>query len=410
MPEFLQLLSPIEALDRFIPRLNPIQDIEEIATIDGLGRVIARPYSAPHPLPSFVRSAVDGYAVRAVDTHGASDTQPAYLELIGEVKMGEAASIKLVSGQCALIHTGGMLPTGADSVVMLEYTQAAHSNEIEVLRSVADGENVLKIGEDVQAGEVVIQTGARVRPVEIGGLVSLGFSKIKVSRKPRVGIISSGDEIIPPEREIEPGKVRDINAYLLSALVTEAGGMPLNYGIIPDQEPVLFEVASRVWMECDLMIITAGSSAGVRDLTAGVIQKLGEPGVLVHGVNIKPGKPTILGICNSKPVIGLPGNPVSAYVSASLFVVPAIECLLGLTRPKLRPVVSARLAINIPSQAGREDWVAVRLQTMEGVLSAEPVFGKSNLIFTLVRADGLVRVTSEANGLMAGSAVQVYLL
>jgi molybdopterin molybdotransferase len=410
MPEFLQLLAPLEALDRFIPPIHIIQDMEEIATPDGLGRVIAKPYSAPHPLPSFIRSSVDGYAVRATDTYGASDAQPDYFQLIGEVKMGEATPITLLSGQCSLIHTGGMLPAGADSVVMLEYTQATQLNEIEVLRAVAKGENVLHIGEDVRTGEVVIPGRVRVRPVEIGGLMSLGITKIQVVRKPRVAVISSGDEIISPERELGPGKVRDINAYLLSALVTEAGGLPINYGIIPDQEAVLFEVADRSWNECDLVIITAGSSASVRDLTAGVIKKLGQPGVLVHGVNIKPGKPTILGICNTKPVIGLPGNPVSAYVSASLFVVPAIEHLLGLTNPRIQPVVYARLTTNIPSQAGREDWVAVRLQTVAGVLTAEPIFGKSNLIFTLVRSDGLVRIASDVNGLESGSTIQVFLL
>jgi molybdopterin molybdotransferase len=225
-----------------------------------------------------------------------------------------------------------------------------------------------------------------------------------------VGILSSGDEVVPPETAIQPGQVRDINSYSLSALVEQAGGKAVRYGIIPDRLEALRDTASRALSECDMVVITAGSSASTRDLTSQAINQLGAPGVLVHGVNVRPGKPTILAVCQGKAVIGLPGNPVSALVIARLFVVPALHRLLGLQRNRPAPFVTARLGINLPSQAGREDWVPVRLFEETGEYVAEPIFGKSNLIFSLARADGLVRIHTNATGVTAGEMVEVYLL
>jgi molybdopterin molybdotransferase len=408
MPEFLELLPPQEALNRLLSHLSPEPKVEEIETTAALGRVTAAPVFAPYPLPSFPRSTVDGFAVRAADTFGANDSLPAYLNLIGEVPMGAAADLSLGVGECALIHTGGMLPAGADAVVMVEHTQQARAGEVEVLRAAAPGENVLKVGEDVVEGEEVIPRGARLRPPEIGGLMALGLTRVSVACRPRVGILSSGDEVIPPEAELRPGRVRDVNSYSLGALIEQHGGLPLRYGILPDASEALRAAAERALTECDMVIITAGSSASSRDLTAAVIDSLGRPGVLVHGVNVRPGKPTILAVCDGKAVVGLPGNPVSALVIASLFVAPVIHAWLGLRVGQLAPRLNARLTINLASQAGREDWVAVRLhETPQGYL-AEPVFGKSNLIFTLARADGLVRIPPDANGLEAGQMVEVH--
>jgi len=272
------------------------------------------------------------------------------------------------------------------------------------------GENILKEGEDVQAGQEVIAAGTRLRPAEIGGLMALGITRIPVARKPRVGVLSSGDEVVPPETNLAPGQVHDVNAYTLSALVESAGGVPSRYGILPDQAEPMRLAVERALSESDLVVITAGSSASARDLTAQVINQSGAPGVLVHGVDVRPGKPTILGVCNGKPVIGLPGNPVSALVIAWLFVTPVLEALQGLRRGTPRPAVSARLTVNLPSQAGREDWVAVRLLPEATGFQAEPVFGKSNLIFTLARADGLVRIPPDATGLAAGVLVEVVFL
>jgi molybdopterin molybdotransferase len=414
MPEFLTLIPPIEALHRLLLALPFVASLPEyIDTERSLGRVLAESVFAPYPLPTFPRSTVDGYAVRAADTYGASDSLPRYLKVTGEISMGVGANLTLASSHCALIHTGGMLPDGADAVVMIENTQPSRTGEIEILRSVAVGENIIQVGEDVSMGDEVIPVGTRVRPAEVGGLMALGLTKIAVMRKPRIGIISSGDEIVPPALPLHAGQVHDINAYTLSALIEDYGGMPVRYGIVPDEVKALHAVSAQALVECDAVVITAGSSASSRDLTAQVINTMGQPGVLVHGVNIRPGKPTILAVCNTKAVIGLPGNPVSALVVASLFVAPVVESLLrlrhssGLSRRTRGPSIRARLAVNIPSQAGREDWIPVRFIESPAGVTAEPLFGKSNLIFTLVRADGLIYIPPDITGITAGETVEV---
>jgi molybdopterin molybdotransferase len=436
MPEFLTLLPPDEAREKLLAHLPAPQPASELIDVSSsLGRVTAEDVCAPQPLPDFRRSTVDGFAVRARDTYGASDSLPAYLALAGEVPMGDVPKSTLEPGQCMTIHTGGMLPEGADAVVMLEYTQTATVGagssrpnvEIEIAKSVAEGENVIAIGEDVAHGQVVQPKGSLMRPAEIGGLMALGITKLRVSKKVRVGLISSGDEVIPPEESPRPGQVRDINSYTLAALVTQAGGEPILYGIVGDTFEALKTTAAKALAECDALIITAGSSASTRDMTADVIDQLGQPGVLVHGINTRPGKPTILGVCDGVAVIGLPGNPVSALVNGYMLVVPLIEHLLGGT-PRPKATVQARLTVNLPSQAGREDWWPVKLipsppaplppgeggpKRSEGSgegYNAEPIFGKSNLIFTLAAADGLLRIPPDATGLSAGETVKVLLV
>ena len=287
------------------------------------------------------------------------------------------------------------------------------SDEIEIMRAVAEGENVIRVGEDVAEGTVVLPRGRMMRPAEIGGLMALGIVQLNVIRKIRVGFISSGDEVVYPSQQPRRGQVRDVNAYTLFSLVMKSGGEGVLYGIVPDQLSALKEMASRALRECDVVLITAGSSASTRDMTAAVIDSLGAPGVLVHGINTRPGKPTILGVCDGKAVIGLPGNPVSALVNGYLFVVPVIEMLLGLPIDKPHASVMARLTVNIASQAGREDWIPVKLvnrKTEFGNWDAEPIFGKSNLIFTLAAADGLLRIPPDATGVSAGEMVEVMLI
>jgi len=410
VPEFLTLLPPDQARYELLSHLPaPTIDPVSVDVAQALSRFTAADVFAPHPLPDFRRTTVDGFAVRARDTFGASDSLPAYLNLVGEVPMGGTPAFELGAGQCALIHTGGMLPNGADAVVMIEYTQSAQSSEIEIFKSVADGENVINIGEDVAQNQLVIPQGTQLRPAEIGGLMALGITKIAVARKPRIGLISTGDEVIEPEKSPRPGQVRDINSYTLGALVEKSGGEAIRYGIFSDQFSVLKDAAAKALSECDAVIITAGSSASTRDMTADVIRTLGEPGVLVHGINTRPGKPTILGVCNGKAVIGLPGNPVSALVNGYLFVVPVIEKILG-ALPKPKATVQAILTVNLPSQAGREDWWPVKLVVSDHGYLAEPIFGKSNLIFTLASANGLLRIHPDATGLSAGEQVQVVLI
>ncbi|HZU85887.1 MAG TPA: gephyrin-like molybdotransferase Glp [Anaerolineaceae bacterium] len=410
MPEFLSLLSPDEALAIWLGTIPfRLPDSEKISTRQALGRVTTSAVISYEALPPFTRSTVDGYAVRAADTHGASESLPGYLTIIGEVLMGKATDLCVRPGECAVIHTGGMIPPGADAVVMMEYTQAARTGEVEVLRAVANGENIILVGEDVQPGQEVIPAGRRLRAPEIGGLMSLGYTTVNVARPPRVGILSSGDEVVPPEAQPGPGQVRDANSYALAALIEQHGGEAALYGIMPDRPEELEETMRRAMLECDLVVVTAGSSASARDLTAEVIGRMGKPGVLVHGVNTRPGKPTILAVCDGKPVVGLPGNPVSALVIAWWFLVPLLERWLGMPL-QARPQIGARLKVNVSSQAGRVDWVPVRLVDEDGERWADPIFYKSNLIFMLARADGLVRIPADANGLPAGELVQVWLL
>lgn len=439
MPEFLKLSRPLDALQSFLGALpEKVPGNEEVDTTRALGRVLWEDVHSPHPLPEFPRSTVDGYALRARDTFGVSEGMLGYLNLVGEVTMGTTPAFTISSGTCALIHTGGMLPEGADSVIMLENTQvilkekggrndqgisslsttSPENSEVEIGRAVAVGENVIRIGEDVAADQVVLEAGIRIRPVEIGGCMALGIVKLRVANKPTIGIISTGDEVVSPFQDPHPGQVRDVNSYSLAALVEKAGGIPVLYGIIPDDLAKMKLGAAKALDECDVVVITAGSSASARDLTTAVINSLGTPGVLVHGVNIRPGKPTILAVCKGRAVIGLPGNPVSALVIAGLFVVPVIEKLLGIKNVRPRSSIMAKMSVNVPSQAGREDWVAVKLLPArpifilegEGGWSAVPAFGKSNLIFSLVAADGLVRVSPDVTGVSAGEMVEVLLL
>ncbi len=409
MPEFLHLLSPTKARKRFlsaIPQAGSIQS-EIVPTEEALGRVLAEAVTAPHPLPPFARSSVDGFAVQASDTFGASPSLPAYLVIIGEILMGSGKTLTIESGQAALIHTGGMIPSGADAVVMIEDTQSVRSDEVEILNPVSVGENVIPEGEDIAAGEDVLDVGIRLRPQEIGGLMAIGVTNIPVMHRPKVAILSTGDEVISPRAKPSPGQVRDVNSYTLSALVTSAGGMPIRYGIIPDQYKELDRIAQEAHTASDFVIITAGSSVSAHDITADVIAGLGKPGILVHGISIKPGKPTILAVAGSVPVIGLPGNPVSALIAARLFALPVIHQLLRMPEQLLEARIRARLSLNIASLAGREDYVPVLLESTPDGNLAKPIFGRSNLIFTLARANGLIRIPSETTGLMAGTVVEV---
>lgn len=402
-------VQPVEAaLDTLLQRWTPQTPDEMLDTPLAAGRVLAEAPRSPTNLPNFRRSTVDGYAVRAADTFGASQGLPAYLMCVGSLSMGMETALDLQPGQTALIHTGGMLPDSADAVVMIERTQRFGQDEIEVLSPVAPGENVVQIGEDVAQGAVILPAGHRLRPQDIGGLLAVGITSVCVVVKPRVGILSSGDELVTPEQTPAPGQIRDINSDILAALVSEAGGEALLLGIARD-ELSDFQARARAGFErCDLLVITAGSSVSARDLTREVIERLGEPGILQHGLAVKPGKPTITAICAGKPVIGLPGNPASAYMVAMQIVIPLIRRFLG-EEARPRATVRAKLNGSIASTTGREDTIPIRLTEQDGEMLAEPVFGKSNLIYTLVNADGLLVIPLNTTGLKAGTMVEVSL-
>jgi len=412
MTEFLKLVTPEVAKEYFYSFVDKFENKTEIIeTKNGFYRVVASQITAGENIPAFPRSTVDGFAVKSKDTFGASENLPGFFKVIGEVIMGQPAEIEVGSGESAVIHTGGMLPKGADAVVMIENSQMTFPGEIEIMRSVGHNENVILTGEDVKEGTEVFTRGALLRPGDIGALMALGITKLTVYKLPRVGIVSSGDEIIDPAQKINFGQVRDINSYSLSALVQRYGGIPNRYGIVPDDRQKLTEVMKTALVENDLIIVTAGSSASIRDLTAEVIDTIGKPGVLVHGVNVKPGKPTILAICDGKPIIGLPGNPVSAYVIASIFVVPLLRKIRGEKDFEKRQKLMAVLTINISSVAGREDWIPVKiLENMDtGIKYVEPIFYKSNLIFSIIRADGFLRIPPDVTGYSVKTEVEIIL-
>jgi molybdopterin molybdotransferase len=406
--ELFTVVPPQAALDILLARCAPVERSESIVLGASLGRVTAAAVAAQETLPAFARSTMDGYAVRAADTFGASESAPAYLRLCGEIAMGVAPALSVPPLGAARIHTGALLPAGADAVVMVEDTNA-HGDEIEILCAAAPGENVVGVGEDVRAGEPAVPAGRRLRPQDLGGLAALGQTSVRVVERPRIAILSTGDEVVPPSRKPAPGQVRDINASTVAAVVRAAGGIPVSAGIVGDDAALLEATASAALASADALVLSAGSSVSYRDLTARVVETLGAPGIFVHGIAIKPGKPTLLAFAGSKPVIGLPGNPASALVVAWRLLAPLVRRLGGedAAEADAGDRRAAELTLPVRSRPGREDYVPCTLEGATGKLRATPVFGKSNLIFTLVRADGLIVVPLDRSGIPAGELVEV---
>ncbi|MDI3279963.1 MAG: molybdopterin-binding protein [Bacillota bacterium] len=410
MNEFYDLISVPEACARLKSHLPGQLPSEEVGLLEACGRVLAEDVRAQEDVPGFRRSTVDGFAVRARDTFGASESAPAMLEVVGTIPMGEEARDPLPPLSSFAISTGGMLPPGADAVVMLEYVEHVSEGVIEVYRPVAPGENVVEPGDDLRAGQVILPAGHRLRPQDLGLLSAAGYTRVRVRRRPVVGILATGDEVVAPEEKPAPGQVRDVNSYSLAGLVQEAGGLPRLGGIVPDDYQALYRRSAELLAQCDLLLLSGGSSVGRRDYTLQVIQELGAPGVLVHGLALQPGKPAIGGVARGKPIFGLPGHPVSAMVVFAQLVRPVLEHLLGRRPAELPPpTVPARLKRNLPSAPGREDFVRVRLLREGDEWWAEPVLGKSGLLTTMTKADGLVRIPSASEGLLQGTLVQVEL-
>jgi molybdopterin molybdotransferase len=401
--EFFAVRTVGDALAEFRPARRTA--VETVALAHARGRVPAAAVASPGALPGFARATVDGYAVRAADTYGASDGLPAYLRVTGAVRMGAAAGVTVEPGTAAEIPTGGALPGGADAVVMVEYTQVPTPGTVEVTRPAAPGEGLVRSDDDVAAGAVLVPAGRPLRPQDLGVLAAAGIVELGVRVRPHVGIVSTGDEVIAPSETPRPGQVRDATAHALAALVADAGAEPELYGIAPDDPEALATLLARAVADCDMAVVSAGSSVGARDATAEVIAGLGPPGVLCHGLAIKPGKPTLLAECGDVPVIGLPGNPLSALVVFRLVGVPVLRLLGGCTDPPPEPVVPATLDREVRSATGRLDVVQVRLADGR----AEPLFAPSALLSTLAAADGYVVVPEQDSGLYAGTAVDVTL-
>jgi molybdopterin molybdotransferase len=393
----------LEMRDRFA-----VVGTEPVSLSDAFDRVLAADLTSDADLPDFMRSTMDGYAVRAASSFGASEANPAYLSVTGTVAMGEVPALSIGPGEAARIPTGGMLPEGADSVVMIEHTEAIDETTIEVYRSVAPGTHVIEKGEDFTEGEMILSTGRRLRSQEIGLLAAFGRTEVRVFKRPVIGIISTGDEVVPVDRAPRVGQIRDINTYTLSGLVRSCGGKPKAYGIVADDYDTLLSTCREAISASDMVLVSGGSSVGARDFTIEVLSNLTGSEILVHGISISPGKPTILARVAEKAFWGLPGHVVSAMVVFSAVVRPFIETIAGEgTDPSKRFHVPARLGRNLSSAQGRVDFVRVRLREIAGELWAEPVLGKSGLINTMVRADGLIEVGMNVEGLEKGNRVDV---
>jgi len=409
MESFFKLKTPDEVL-KLMEGFGPCGE-EEVPLDEAFNRVLSHPVISPEDLPGFSRSTMDGYAVRARDTFGASESLPALFEITGEVSMGGAPSETIGQGQAVRISTGGMLPEGADGVVMVEFCHALDRETLEVSRAISPLENVIQPGDDIGKHARVLPEGHRLRPQDLGALAGLGVARIPVYRQPRIGIISTGDELVALDRAPAKGHVRDINRYSLGAFCLKAGAVPLFLGLCPDDFETLGTLIRRGMEAADAIWLSGGSSVGTRDLTLKVFETLDDFELMVHGISISPGKPTIIARSGPIPLVGLPGHVASALVVAEIFMGPLIARLSGLADQGLNAgsSVKARLSRNIESKSGREDYIRVRLLREGNTLSAEPVFGKSGLISPLVEGHGMVKVDVNTEGLYEGDLVEVLL-
>lgn len=408
-------LLPTDALKRILSSVSDaILSTERLRVEECYNRIIASDIISPEDLPQFSRSTVDGYALSSRDTFGARENSPAYITVKHEVFMGAAPYFEIKTGEASKIPTGGMLPKGTDAVLMLEHAQTVSDDMIEVMRPVAPNENVIQKGEDIKKEKVVLKKGHRLRAQDIGALAGLGITETDVFRKPVVSIISTGDEIVPASSPLSLGQVRDINSFTLAGLISEHGGIPVKKGIFKDDYDTIKNIIQESLKDSYMVLISGGTSAGIKDMTAQIINDIGQVygggGVLFHGVSLKPGKPMIGGVVDNKPILGLPGHPAAIVVCFDLFIKPVMEKLSGLNLEKnFIKTVTAKMAKNIASQAGREDHIRVYLEEKNGELLAVPVLGKSGLITTLVKADGIVVIPQNKLGLDAGEDAEVKL-
>ena len=400
----LSVKTPEEVLALINEEFESLDESEPVSLYTAIGRVLAEDITADEYVPDFDRSTVDGYAVRARDTFGCSDAIPAILTLAGEVLMGESAEFRLEKECCCAVPTGGAVPEGADSVVMIEYTENYGDGSIGIMKSAAPGMNMIFRGDDVFPGKTVLKKGRVLSSQDIGALAAMGKTQGPAARKLHIGIISTGDELVPPEVKPLPGQVRDVNSPMLQAMLYEFGCEVTNYGIGKDDEALLTAMVEKAFSECDAVLISGGSSVGVKDATCRIIEKLGV--LLLHGIAMKPGKPTLMGKAGKKPIVGLPGHPVAAYFVTKLFVLPLLARLEG--RSFRRYAVKARLTESIGANHGRAQYQSVRLEERDGVLYASPIRSKSGLITNLAGAEGWFCIERDCEGLGKDAEIDVF--
>ena len=400
----LRVKTPDEVLALVEESFLPLEARHELIELcDAVGRVLAEDICASEFVPDFDRSTVDGYAVRAEDTFGCSDSLPAILRLSGKIKMGSGAETALAPGECCAIPTGGAVPDGADCCVMLEYAEDYGDGTVGIAKPGAPGMNMIFRGDDVFPGKKMLEKGRVLSPQDIGALAAAGVTCVPVVRKIKVGVISTGDELVSAGSTPANGQMRDVNEPMLCAMLSRFGAQRVGYGICPDDVQLLEKTVRRALDECDAVIISGGSSVGEKDASVRVTASVGE--VLLHGVAMKPGKPTILGRAGNKPILGLPGHPVAAYFAASLFALPLIARLEG--RRMHRRSVRAKLSESVSANHGRAQYTGVRLECRTDGLYAVPVRTKSGLITNLAGTDGYFCIDRDCEGLPAGAEVSV---
>lgn len=407
---FFKVVSPSEAL-RILLETSSV-DTEMVRTVRARSRVLAEDLFSQVDLPHFNRAAMDGYAVRARDTFGASASQPAYLKLVGAVEMGREVTRPLGKGEAMRVSTGGMLPPESDGVVMVEYTEEVGEHMVEVHRGVSPWQNAIQVGDDIRKGDPVFGRGRRLRAHDLGALTGIGISSLRVYKKPRVALISTGDELVEAEREPRPGQVRNINQHSLAGLIEECGAELNDLGVVGDDPEGFGQALTRALDWGDLVLLSGGSSVGAKDITLDAILALPQARIIFHGISVSPGKPTIFAEARGKPILGLPGYPVSALVIFDLFAKPLIRVLGGEDLAagwQARKQARAVLKTNVASQTGREDYVRVSLEKDGDRLFATPLPSKSGAIFTLVKADGMIRIELNQEGIEAGEEVEVIL-
>ena len=409
--DFFQYITLDKAQNLILDHLNNgMVGSEKVFLEDALGRIVAEDVVAKESLPPFSRSVVDGFALRSADTFGASETAPSLFLVVNEVVMGKETEMELLPGQAAMIPTGGMLPQGADAVVMLEYTERPGSHTLLVSKMVPPGENVVVRGEDICAGKMIVEQGQKLEPQHIGVLAACGCNRVLVRKKVAVAVISTGDELVDIDRQPEIAQLRDINSYALGAMLSEAGCEIKRMGIVKDSYGDFYETLFQAVSISQLVVISGGSSVGARDYTVKAIDALGTPGILFHGIAVKPGKPTIFGMIGTVPVFGLPGHPVAAMTVCQLLVKLAVRKLLGQKQLTGFFNFSACLTRNVASAPGRDDYVNVKLERQQEKYFATPIFGKSGLISILAQADGIMHIPADKSGLYAGDWVDVLLI
>ena len=406
--KFLRLASLDQVYSEYVQILKPISETLEVPTLESLGFVCAENVFASQDLPGFDKSLVDGYAVRSKDTIGASPNLPVMLRLALEVKIGEEPIGSINENEAAWVATGAMLPSGADAVVMVEHTQR-FNEYVEVMKPVASGENVLRKNEDVKRGQAAVTRGERINPGHLQLLLQLGVERLRVFRRLRVGVISTGDEIVEPfVKEKSLVQVRDSNSYGLVAWLKSLGFEANRVGLCRDDEGEMFRTLKSWFNEYDVLVVSGGSSIGARDFTEAAIDRLGKPGVLFHGILIQPGKPTILAIVDDKPIVGLPGNPVSFTISTKFVLLPIMRRLEGEKDFLFKSSGMVKLTRNVSSRQGREQFIRVKLFEKQGQVWAEPLESETAQVSNLTRADGVIRVPSDVEGLSSGELAEFY--